>query len=357
MRPPCDDSAADEHAEPQAFPAPLGKVFTASAARCFHLENQSKAEISEEFGINRFEVAGFLDATVAHGIVPVAITVPGGIDAVLFQAVAKCFGLRHAVVFVVPRGRVGLLERGDSRQVWRRLGAAARLVREITEEGDALRLDGSRPVEMLGEAVSRLSSCDVIQLTGARGPDLARDAAATALRDTAAAGGGEAMLLYAPLLLSNASAASVLRSRPAVAGTLNRFGGVTEAVVGIDSCGGRALPAVRRPDGTGTRQVPGARGGRRGARPGLRRVRRGDCHGGRRPHDLGESRPAPGPSGADRCLRWGALRRDRPRRSQGQAPDRCCLARRPRAGSSGTRARSAGDDREARMRGRGDPAT
>ncbi|MFC8662438.1 sugar-binding transcriptional regulator [Streptomyces sp. NPDC057199] len=223
-----------EYVEAAAPPAPIDKLLVASVARRFYLENQSKVDIAKEFNISRFKVARLLDAAVAHDIVRIDITVPAEIDAPLSQALAERFGLRHAIVVSLARSEGGTQAPGDMRQVDRWLGtAAAQLISEIAEEGDVLGLDGSRAVEALSEAVTRLPSCEVVQLTGVHGPDLANDPAVTAVRRTAAAGGGRALPLYAPFVLPNAPTASILRSQPAIAETLDRFGRVTKAVVGI----------------------------------------------------------------------------------------------------------------------------
>ncbi|MEW2397791.1 sugar-binding domain-containing protein [Streptomyces sp. NPDC046862] len=212
----------------------IDKLLAASVARRFYLDNQSKVDIAREFNISRFKVARLLDAAVAHDIVRIDITVPAEIDAPLAQALTERFGLRHVVVVRLAAGEGGAPGAGDSRQVNRWLGtAAAQLVSEIAEEGDVLGLDGSRSVEAFSESVVRLPSCDVVQLTGVHGQDLANDAVVAAVRRTAEAGGGRAFPLYAPFALPDAQTASILRSQPSIAETLNRFGRVTKAVVGV----------------------------------------------------------------------------------------------------------------------------
>jgi len=173
---------------------------------------------------------------VAHDIVRIDITVPAEIDVPLGRALTERFGLRHGIVVDLGRADGGA---GDQRQSGRWLGtAAARLVSDIVEEGDVLGLDGSHAVDALSEAVTRLPLCDVVQLTGVHGRDLAHDAAINAVRRTAAAGGGRAFPLHTPFLLPDAATAAVLRSQPATAETLERFGRVTKAVVGIGAWDG-----------------------------------------------------------------------------------------------------------------------
>ncbi|MFD3627053.1 sugar-binding transcriptional regulator [Streptomyces sp. NPDC058698] len=224
-----------EPAEVVALPAPIDTLLAAAVARRFYLEQRSKVEIAKEFGISRFKVARLLDAAVAHDIVRIDITVPAEIDVPLGRALTERFGLRHGIVVNIGCGDGGTAAApADPRQSGRWLGtAAARLISEIAEEGDILGLDGSEAVDALSEAVTRLPLCDVVQLTGVHGRDLAHDAAIAAVRRTAAAGGGRAFPLHTPFLLPDAVTAAVLRSQPATAETLDRFGLVTKAVVGV----------------------------------------------------------------------------------------------------------------------------
>ncbi|MGX1267325.1 sugar-binding transcriptional regulator [Streptomyces phaeoluteigriseus] len=223
-----------ESGEVAALPAPIDTLLAAAVARRFYLEQRSKVEIAKEFGISRFKVARLLDAAVAHDIVRIDITVPAEVDVPLGRALTERFGLRHGIVVNLGRGEGRTASPADQRQSGRWLGtAAARLLSEIAEEGDVIGLDGSHAVDALSESVTRLPLCDVVQLTGVHGRDLAHDAAITAVRRTAAAGGGRAFPLHTPFLLPDAATAAVLRSQPATAETLDRFGLVTKAVVGI----------------------------------------------------------------------------------------------------------------------------
>ncbi|MFC8566032.1 sugar-binding transcriptional regulator [Streptomyces sp. NPDC057245] len=225
-----------EPVETPPFAEPIDKLLAASVARRFYLDNRSKVEIAEEFDVSRFKVARLLAAAVAHDIVRIDISVPAELDASLGRALTKRFGLRHAVVVDVSRCEDGTGVATDHRRADHWLGtAAARLLPEITAEGDVLGLDGSHAAEVLGDAVVRLPCCEVVQLTGVHGRDLARDAAITAVRRTAAVAGGRAFPLHAPFLLPDAVTAALLRSQPATAETLTRFGTVNKAVVGVDT--------------------------------------------------------------------------------------------------------------------------
>ncbi|OON81681.1 hypothetical protein B1H18_05890 [Streptomyces tsukubensis] len=222
------------HREAEAAHGQIDELLAASVARRFYLENQSKVDIAGEFGISRFKVARLLDAAVTRGIVRIDITVPVEIDAPLARTLAARFGLSHCVVVNLAGSDGGSAAPRDQRHVHRWLGtAAARLLTEITRDGDVLGLDGSRQAEAVSEAVGRLPSCEVVQLTGVRGPDLANDSAVAAVRRTAEAGGGRAFPLHAPFVLPDARTAALFRSQPATTETLDRFGWVTKAVVGV----------------------------------------------------------------------------------------------------------------------------
>lgn len=232
MRPRHDDKA-ERGESVVARPVPVDKLLAASVARRYYLENQSKVDIADEFNISRFKVARLLDAAVAHDIVRIDITVPVQVDVPLGRALTERFGLRQAVVVDLARSEDNGAS-GDQRRISRWLGtAAAGLISEIAEEGDVLGLDGSQSAEALSQTVTQLPPCEVVQLTGVVGLDLANDPAVAAVRRTAEAAGGRAFPLYAPFVLPNAPTAAVLRSQPAIGETLTRFGQVTKAVVEI----------------------------------------------------------------------------------------------------------------------------
>ncbi|MFJ8754194.1 sugar-binding transcriptional regulator [Streptomyces sp. NPDC102441] len=225
-----------EYREAKVPPETIDKFVVASIARRFYLEGRSKVEIAKEFDISRFKVARLLDAAVAHHIVRIDITVPVEVDIPLSRALAERFGLRHTVVVDLSRSEGGAVAPTDAPQAGRWLStAAAQLVSGIAEEGDVIGLDGSSSVGAFSEAVTRLPRCEVVQLTGVYGQDLANEAAA--VRRTAAAGGGRGFPLYAPFILPDAPTASILRSQPAIAETLDQFGRITKAVVGIGTWG------------------------------------------------------------------------------------------------------------------------
>src|SRR4029453_12581218 len=79
-------------------PGPAGVVLMASIARRYYLEDRSKTEISEEFGLSRFKVARLLDAARESGLVRIEIRHEGEIDVDLSARLRDRFALQHSVV-------------------------------------------------------------------------------------------------------------------------------------------------------------------------------------------------------------------------------------------------------------------
>src|ERR1700730_3556026 len=123
-------------------PGPEELVQTAAIARLFYLENKSKIEIAEEFGISRFKVARMLENAIRDGLIRLEIHLTAELDADLSDELRPRFDLTHASVFTSPaRGSGG---EGPA-PVTHRLGAvAADLLTEIVTEGDVLDSSGDR---------------------------------------------------------------------------------------------------------------------------------------------------------------------------------------------------------------------
>jgi len=83
-------------------PGPEELVQTAAMARLFYLENKSKIEIAEEFGISRFKVARMLENAIRDGLIRLEIHLPAELDADLSDALRTRFDLTHAIVFTSP---------------------------------------------------------------------------------------------------------------------------------------------------------------------------------------------------------------------------------------------------------------
>jgi DNA-binding transcriptional regulator LsrR (DeoR family) len=111
--------------------------------------------------------------------------------------------------------------------------AAAELLSEIVTADDVLGLAWSRSVSAMTNALNRLPTIPVVQLTGALVQLDVADSSVDLVRQAARISGGAAHFFYAPTVVPDPATARALRKQPEVARTFGRFGSVTKAVVGV----------------------------------------------------------------------------------------------------------------------------
>ena len=204
---------------------PAALVLTATVARRYYLEGESKSEIATSLGLSRFKVARLLDRALATGLVRIEIDSQGEIDLDLSVRVSTAYGLRHCIVMDTDEEDETLLRGVLGR-------AAAELLAEILEPGDVLGLSWARSLMAMRTALNSLPRCDVVQLTGSL--SLPQDDSPIELvRDVARRSDGEAFFFYAPMVLPDAATARVLRTQPEIARAIDAYPRVTKAVVGI----------------------------------------------------------------------------------------------------------------------------
>jgi DNA-binding transcriptional regulator LsrR (DeoR family) len=205
---------------------PAQLVLIASIARRYYLEGRSKIEIAEELGLSRFKVARLLETARASGLVHIEIANPDMIDVDLSTRLRDAYDLQHAVVVDTPDDNPTILRE--------RLGnAAAELLSEIVTVDDVLGLAWSRSVSAMTNALNRLPTIPVVQLTGALVQLDVADSSVDLVRQAARISGGAAHFFYAPTVVPDPATARALRKQPEVARTFGRFGSVTKAVVGV----------------------------------------------------------------------------------------------------------------------------
>lgn len=211
---------------PASGPAQL--VLTAAVARRYYLEDASKVEIAEEYGLSRFKVARLLESARDGGLVKIVISAPEGIDVELSSRLQLAYDLQHAVVVDSPET--------DARALRRDLGkAAAALLTEIVTADDVLGLAWSRAVSAMTTMLTDLPAVPVVQLTGSLARPDVEDSSVDLVRRVGRAFGGHAYFFHAPTIVPDAATAAALRRVPEIARTLQQFGTVTRAVVGIGS--------------------------------------------------------------------------------------------------------------------------
>lgn len=205
---------------------PAELVLHASVARRYYIDNRSKVEIADEFGVSRFKVARMLETAREVGLVRIEIGLPGTIDLELSAVLRERLAIAHAVVIDTHETDSTSL-RGDVG------GATARLLEEVVTDDDVLGLSWSRAVRDMTASLRHLAAAAVVQLTGALPRADIEESAMELVRGVAQLGGGPAFLFYAPLLVSDADTARALRNQPEVARAVAQYGSVTKAVAGI----------------------------------------------------------------------------------------------------------------------------
>jgi DNA-binding transcriptional regulator LsrR (DeoR family) len=116
----------------------------------------------------------------------------------------------------------------------RQLGTvAANLLTEITTPRDVLGLGWARAVLDMAAELHELKVARVVQLTGAlTRPDVGVSSVEL-VRDVARRAGAEPSVFYAPMVVSDASAARALLRQPHVEDAFSHFDAVTKAVIGV----------------------------------------------------------------------------------------------------------------------------
>jgi DNA-binding transcriptional regulator LsrR (DeoR family) len=209
---------------PEAGPAAL--VLTATIARRFYLDGESKSEIAEDLGLSRFKVARLLDQARESGLVRIELDYRGDLDLDLSVRLTAAYGLRHCLVVDTADD--------DGPAVRASLGqAAARLLREIVVPEDVLGLAWARSLMAMRDSLTRLAPCPVVQLTGAVSRPDVDESSIELVRDVARISGGPAYYFYAPMILPDAATTRALRTQPEIARAISRYPDVTKAMVGL----------------------------------------------------------------------------------------------------------------------------
>lgn len=198
----------------------------AMICRRHYLEGANKSQIADEFGLSRFKVTRILDEARANGMVRIEVVGPHGIDLELSAHLRHAFGLHHAVVVSTP---------ADTDVERRRvLGvAAAGLITELVDEDDVLGIGWGRTLDAMVLELRALPACAVVQMAGVVGP--LTETALELVRRVSSVSGGAAHPLYAPLMVSDAAAAHVIRSQSQVRSVIDKFKDITVAVVAVGS--------------------------------------------------------------------------------------------------------------------------
>jgi DNA-binding transcriptional regulator LsrR (DeoR family) len=205
---------------------PAALVLTATVARRYYFDGESKSDIAERLGLSRFKVARLLDQARRTGLVRIELDYRGELELDLSVRVAETYGLRHCLVVdsddedqAALRGKLGR--------------ATAQLLSEIVTAEDVLGLAWARSLMAMRTALTQLAPCPVVQLTGALSRPDVDESSIELVRDVARVSNGPAYYFYAPMILPDAATVRALRTQPEIERAVSRFPDVTKAVVGL----------------------------------------------------------------------------------------------------------------------------
>jgi DNA-binding transcriptional regulator LsrR (DeoR family) len=205
---------------------PEEQLRLAYVADRYYNDHRSRVEIADELGVSRFKVARMLEEARELGIVTITVDTPGPVDAALSRRLRERFGLRRALAVATPMETSEVVQQYLGR-------VAARLLQELVEPGDVVGLTSGRTLTVMARSLGPLAPAEIVQLSGVAGS--IQSTAVEVIRRTSRVSGGAAYTIYAPLLMSDAAAADVLRRQPEVTETIAQYPRVGLAVVAIGS--------------------------------------------------------------------------------------------------------------------------
>ncbi|MCD4548943.1 sugar-binding transcriptional regulator [Schaalia sp. lx-260] len=198
--------------------------FLARIARSFYLEDLSKVEIAQQYGISRFKVARCLQEAKDKGIVQITIRSPQDQQADLSVALQEHLGIQQ-VVLVAPSRDI-VLER-------RALGAAAAdLLSRHVRRGFKVGMSWGRTLLPIAEYLGDIPPAIFVQLTGVVGNDPSQSPIEI-IGGIQRRSGSIAKALIAPLLSATPSLAQALKEEPAVAEVMKLYDSLDMAFLSI----------------------------------------------------------------------------------------------------------------------------
>lgn len=201
----------------------------AKVARLYHEHGARQADIARQLDLSQATVSRLLKRAEEERIVRITVSVPHGAYTELEEALQAFYGLKEAIV-------VDTVD--DDEQIMRDLGAATAFYVETTvKQGEVIGLSSwSSTLLAMVDAMHplpRSSSTQVVQILGGVGNPSVEAHATHLTRRLADLTRGEAFFLPAPGVAGSIETARVYLDDPFVRATVERFGQVTLALVGI----------------------------------------------------------------------------------------------------------------------------
>jgi DNA-binding transcriptional regulator LsrR (DeoR family) len=196
--------------------------------RDYYLDNMSKVEIATAYGISRFQVARYLEAARAAGIVKIEVLFPNSGPHTDASQLAGLLGIKHVVVVRTA---------GDVVQQRDALGlAAAKELMNATRAGMTIGISWSRTLDVAAHYVTELPKCEVVQLAGAL-PVAGNGNPLELIQRLGRVAGGKTWPMWAPLVVDSAATANGLRRQPEISEALTKADSLDLAMIAIGSWG------------------------------------------------------------------------------------------------------------------------
>lgn len=197
----------------------------AAVARAHYLEDRSKVDIAEAFGISRFKVTRLLKQAKEQGIVRIQISDTGLPDPGLAARLQDHLGLEACQV---------IRSHGEDQEKLQQLGNAAALHLNATlREGESLGVAWGRTMTATAKQLQALPGVSLVQLSGFVAENLASPI--SIMSRVASLTEGRVYPIFAPLFVENQATADGLRRHPNIAAALARFDSIDTALLSVGS--------------------------------------------------------------------------------------------------------------------------
>lgn len=202
----------------------------ARVAQMYHAEGKRQAEIAEIMHMSQATVSRMLKRAEMEGIVRTTIIPPPGTFADLEMALRDRYGLTEAIVIDCSEDRDGA--------IMARIGEAAAHFVEVTLQQDEVIGVSSwsqtilRMVDNIHPLKTGRAKC-IVQILGGMGEASVQTHATQLTARLAKLTGGEPRLLLVQGITSSREAKLVMLADPVVRGTMDLFGRLTLAIIGI----------------------------------------------------------------------------------------------------------------------------
>lgn len=194
----------------------------------YYLDNLSKVQIAERYGISRFQVARLLEEARAEGIVRIEVRLPDSPDSIDRQALAEKLGVKK---LILTRTLSDDLQQRDLLAQ-----AVAVELMKSTRTGMTVGVSWSRTLDMAARHVTELPRCEVVQLAGAL-PGSGNSNPLELVQRLGRVSNGTVWPLWAPLVVDNARTANGLRQQLEISTALTKADSLDLAAIAIGAWG------------------------------------------------------------------------------------------------------------------------